>query len=169
MGASIAIILFFTIIGAWLLVFRERAREQLTQWLERPRAPVYLHAVGAILIAFAVFAAWSFARGGLFAFAEAAQAPEPLWAPRPAVAELPPTPSSREICDRATELKARFSARSIRTTILGYVVQSDGTIHDIDVAGSSGNRALDRAVMACVATLRFQPPPNGQAMTVEWK
>jgi len=164
--AALAMLLIYP--GAWLLFFAERERERQMQWLEMPWMLAYFRSVGAIFIAFAVLAGWGFVRGGFFATADAGTA-SPLWAPLPGVAELPMTNSSRETCDRATELKSRFRTDSVRTAVLGYIVKLDGRIHGISVAGSSGNKQLDVAIVACVATLRFRPPQNGQAMMVQWK
>jgi hypothetical protein len=112
---------------------------------------------------FVLLAAWGVLRSG------AVQAGEPLWMPLPGVASAPSLDplDSKQICDHAARLKARFSPATVRTTILGYAVERDGTIDDIVVAGTSGNKALDEAIVACVATLRFRPP--GRAMTVVWK
>ena len=114
---------------------------------------------------FVLLAAWSVLRSGTV------PADEPLWMPLPGVASAPSLDplESREICDHATSLKARFNPATVRTTILGYVVERDGTIDNIAVAGTSGSKALDQAVIACVATLRFQPLKPGRAMTVGWK
>ena len=129
----------------------------------------YFRCIGAIFIGFAVFVAWNSTRGGILAPAQAAPNSAPLWTPWPDVAALPPTRLSRDICDRASELKAQFRAASVRTVILGYAIEANGMIHDIEVAASSGSKALDNAIVACVATLRFRPLPNRQAMLVEWK
>jgi len=115
--------------------------------------------------AFVLLAAWSVLRSGTV------QADEPLWTPLPGVASSPSLDplDSKQICDHAIRLKARFNPATIRTTILGYVVERDGAIDDITVAGTSGSKALDEAVVACVATLRFLPLKTGRAMTVGWK
>jgi len=163
--AALATLLIYP--GAWLFFFAERECERQMQSLERPWTLTYFRAVGAVFIAFAVLAGWSFVRGGFFAAADAASASSALWAPMPDVAGLPMTNSSREICDRAAELRSRFRADSIHTAILGYVVRPNGTVHDIAVAGSSGSPALDKTIVACVATLRFKP--LRQEMMVQWK
>jgi TonB family protein len=114
---------------------------------------------------FVLLAAWGVLRGG--DTTEIA----PLWMPLPGVAAAPSLDplDSKQICGHAATLKARFSPASIHTTILGYAVERDGAIDDITVAGTSGSKALDEAVIACVATLRFQPLKIGRAMTVGWK
>jgi TonB family protein len=114
---------------------------------------------------FVLLAAWSVLRTGTV------QTGEPLWMPLPGVASAPSLDplDSRQICEHAARLKAQFNPATVRATILGYVVERDGTIDDIAVAGTSGSKALDQAVIACVATLRFEPMKNGRAMTVEWK
>jgi TonB family protein len=165
--AALATLLIYP--GVWLFFFAERECERQMEMLERPWILTYFRSIGAIFIVFAVLSGWSFVRGGLFATADAATTSSPLWLPIPGVAELPPTDTSREICDRTSELKSRFSAASTHTAMLGYVVRPNGTIHDIAVAGSSGSPALDKAIVACVATLRFRPLKGGQAMMVQWK
>ena len=114
---------------------------------------------------FVLLAAWSVLRSG------AAVDTEPLWAPLPGIASAPSDDpeDSREICKHATNLKARFNPASIHTAILGYVVERDGTVDNIAVAGTSGSKALDEAVIACVTTLRFKPLKTGRAMMVQWK
>jgi TonB family protein len=49
------------------------------------------------------------------------------------------------------------------------VVEPDGSVDNIAAVGTSGSKALDQAVIACVATLRFKPAKSGRAMMVEWK
>ena len=116
-------------------------------------------------VSFVLLAAWSVLRSGTV------QADEPLWMPLPGVTSAPSLDplDSRLICEHAVNLKARFSPATVRTTILGYAVERDGTIDDIVVAGTSGSKVLDEAVVACVATLRFQPLRPERAMTVGWK
>ena len=96
---------------------------------------------------------------------------EPLWAPWPGLASAPSRDpiDSKDICNHAINLKARFSPTSVHTAILGYAVEPDGSLDDIAVAGTSGSKALDRAIIACVTTLRFEPAKKGHAMTVGWK
>ncbi|HTW33995.1 MAG TPA: hypothetical protein VMD53_05195 [Rhizomicrobium sp.] len=111
--------------------------------------------------------AWIVLRNGAWAAPEA----EPLWMPQPGLASTPSLDplDSRQICEHAVNLKARFSPASVRTAILGYVVEPEGVIDDITVAGTSGSKALDEAIIACVATLRFLPGNKGRAMIVQWK
>ena len=119
-----------------------------------------------IVAAFLVpFAAWGLLRNS------AAAEPEALWAPLPGVVSVPPPDpqDSKEICAHAVALKARFNPASVRTAIFGYVVEADGTVDNITVVGTSGSRALDEAIIACVGTLRFQPAKSGHAMMVQWK
>jgi len=94
----------------------------------------------------------------------------PLWTPSPGLAAAPSLDplDSKEICEHAAALKARFSPVSIRTAVLGYIIGPDGSVGNIAVAGTSGSRQLDEAIIACVATLRFKPARNGTLM-VEWK
>jgi TonB family protein len=114
---------------------------------------------------FALLAAWGVWRN------DAAAEPEPLWTPLPGLASAPSRDpmDSKEICHHAATLRERFSPASVHTAILGYVVERDGTVDDIAVAGTSGSKALDEAIIACVATLRFQPLNTGRAMVVQWK
>lgn len=95
---------------------------------------------------------------------------DPLWMPSPGLASAPSLDplDSREICGHAAYLKARFNPASVRTAILGYIIGSDGSVDNIAIAGTSGSRQLDEAIIACVATLRFKPAKNG-TMMVEWK
>jgi TonB family protein len=114
---------------------------------------------------FVLLAAWGVLHGG------GAEDIEPLWAPLPGVASVPPPDplDSKQICEHAARLKARFKPASVHTTILGYVVEPDGSMDDITVADTSGSKALDQSIIACVATLRFQPLKHGHAMMVQWK
>lgn len=161
--AAVAIILIFALVGIWLLFFAERERARQFQLLERPWVSTYFRGIGATFIAFALFAGWSVMR------AEAAPPPSPLWLPMPGVAELPQSVSSREICDRASTSKAQFRPDTVHSAILGYVVEPNGAVDDITVVGSSGSKQLDQTIVACLTTLRFQPPPNSHAMMVQWK
>lgn len=96
---------------------------------------------------------------------------EPLWGPFPGLASAPLSNpiDSKDICAHAAYLKARYSPSSVHTAILGYVVEADGVVDNIAVAGTSGSKALDHAIVACVATLRFTPAKRGRTMTVAWK
>ena len=116
-------------------------------------------------VSFVLLAAWSVLRSGTV------QMGEPLWMPLPGIASAPSLDplDSKQICEHATRLKAQFNPATVHTTILGYVVERDGAIDNIVIAGTSGSKALDQAVVACVATLRFQPLKPGRAMTVGWK
>lgn len=114
---------------------------------------------------FVLLAAWGVLHGG------GAEDIEPLWAPLPGVASVPPPDplDSKQICAHAVRLKARFKPASVHTAILGYVIEPDGSVDDIAAEGSSGSKALDTAIIACVTTLRFLPLKHGHAMMVQWK
>ena len=164
--AALATLLIFP--GAWLFFFAERECERQMQLLERPWMPTCFRAVGGLFIAFAVLAGWSFVRGELFRDRRCG---------RGVVSPLGADAGCRGIADDG------FGPRNLRscggieiaiprrlrfhTAILGYVVRTDGTVHDIAVAGSSGSPALDKTIVACVATLRFKP--LRQEMMVQWK
>jgi len=115
-------------------------------------------------VSLVVLAAWGLLRS------DTTPAGNPLWMPSPGLASAPSLDplDSREICGHAAYLKARFNPASVRTAILGYIIGPDGSVDNIAVAGTSGSRQLDEAIIACVATLRFKPAKNG-TMMVEWK
>src|SRR5271170_7241319 len=89
-------------------------------------------------ISVVLLAAWGVLRSGT------APETEPLWAPLPGLASAPsPDPiDSKNICAHAANLKARFRPASVHTVILGYIVERDGSVDDITVAGTSDSNAL---------------------------
>ena len=125
------------------------------------RAAILLTVSASVVL----LATWSVLRSN------AATETEPLWAPLPGVASAPSRDplDSKEICTHTANLKARFAPSSVRTAVLGYVIEPDGSVDTITIAGTSGSRVLDQAIIACVATLRFTPLRRGRAMMVQWK
>lgn len=172
----IAIAIFFAVVGVRYLFFPHRAKDGGFRVFQAPSTLVAYRVVGATMLAFGFLFAAGVTLG--IPSTESARAStdriplqEPLFLPLPAVASLAPADpkTSRELCDGAMQTRMRLAPAKIRPAVLGYIVERDGSVNDIRVASSSGNSGLDMAIALCVSTLRFQPPANGQALSVQAK
>ena len=172
----IAIAIFFAVVGSRYLFFPHSAKDGGFRVFQAPGTLVAYRVIGAVMLAFGfLFAA--VLTLGVPSMQSARANPErtvvlpPLWMPLPAVAARPPADpkTTRELCNAALETRARLAPAKVRTAMLGYIVERDGSVNDIRVTSSSGNSGLDMAIALCVATLRFTPPANGQALSVQAK
>ena|SRR5215472_7195764 len=169
-------VVFLAVAGSRFLFFPHRAKDGGFRVFQSPATSFAYRIVGAVFCTFGFLVAMSAGFGvPSFESAHAARnemaTSQPLWMPYPALASRAPADprTSNELCKGAVETRVRLAHAQIRPAVLGYVVERDGSVNDIRVASSSGSTGLDMAIALCVATLRFQPPANGQPLLVQPK
>ena len=169
-------VVFLAVAGSRFLFFPHRAKDGGFRVFQSPATSFAYRIVGAVFCTFGFLVAMSAGFGvPSFESAHAARneavAFQPLWAPLPALAARAPADprTSQELCKGADETRARLAPAQVRTAVLGYVVERDGSVNYIRVTSTSGSTGLDMAIALCVATLRFQPPANGQPLLVQSK
>jgi periplasmic protein TonB len=55
------------------------------------------------------------------------------------------------------------------TTTIEFTVNTDGSVSNVQVAGSSGHDSLDQAAIRCASSWRYKPAlQNGQPVTAPW-
>jgi TonB family protein len=66
--------------------------------------------------------------------------------------------------------KSAIQIHAEGTTTLAFTIKSDGTVKDIKVSASSGNKDLDDAAMSCASKWVYQPAAeNGRLVETPWQ
>jgi TonB family protein len=96
--------------------------------------------------------------------------PEPFSEPFPSSVTPPKAISVGSTCKRSFGSLVRPTEAPLGPTVLSLKVEPDGTVKDVTVVQSSGDKTADRAATECAASWRYVPATqNGQPVEVLWK